>query len=95
MITSIITACNHLENNMEVNLIAESIKFMFLGMGVVFAFLTIMIFVLKAQGAILTKYFPAENKIVNVTLKDTIKQNDAAKMAAIVAAVQHHKNLKG
>lgn len=80
---------------MEVNLIAESIKFMFLGMGVVFAFLTIMIFVLKAQGAILTKYFPAENKVVNVTLKDTIKQNDAAKMAAIIAAVQHHKNLKG
>ena len=80
---------------MEINLIAESIKFMFLGMGVVFAFLTIMIFVLKAQGAILTKYFPAENKVVNVTLKDTIKQNDAAKMAAIVAAVQHHKNLKG
>ena len=80
---------------MEVNLIAESIKFMFLGMGVVFAFLTIMIFVLKAQGAILTKYFPAENKVVNVTLKDTIKQNDAAKMAAIVAAVQHHNNLKG
>ena len=80
---------------MEVNLIAESIKFMFLGMGVVFTFLTIMIFVLKAQGAILTKYFPAENKVVNVTLKDTIKQNDAAKMAAIVAAVQHHKNLKG
>ena len=80
---------------MEVNLIAESVKFMFLGMGVVFAFLTIMIFVLKAQGAILTKYFPAENKVVNVTLKDTIKQNDAAKMAAIVAAVQHHKNLKG
>ena len=80
---------------MEINLIAESVKFMFLGMGVVFAFLTIMIFVLKAQGAILTKYFPAENKVVNVTLKDTIKQNDAAKMAAIVAAVQHHKNLKG
>ena len=95
IITMIITFCNHLENNMEINLIAESVKFMFLGMGVVFAFLTIMIFVLKAQGAILTKYFPAENKVVNVTLKDTIKQNDAAKMAAIVAAVQHHKNLKG
>ncbi|MBU0925704.1 OadG family protein, partial [bacterium] len=46
---------------MEINLIAESVKFMFLGMGVVFAFLTIMIFVLKAQGAILTKYFPVEN----------------------------------
>ncbi|MFA9238999.1 MAG: OadG family protein, partial [Candidatus Paceibacteria bacterium] len=61
IITLIITNCNHLENNMEINLIAESVKFMFLGMGVVFAFLTIMIFVLKAQGAILTKYFPVEN----------------------------------
>ena len=58
---------------MEINLIAESVKFMFLGMGVVFAFLTIMIFVLK----------------------DTKSQNETAKIAAIIAAVQHHKNLKG
>ncbi|MGE0052035.1 MAG: OadG family protein, partial [Arcobacter sp.] len=42
----------------EVNLIAESVKFMFLGMGVVFAFLIIMILVLKAQGIILTRFFP-------------------------------------
>ena len=89
----------------EVNLIAESIKFMFLGMGVVFAFLTIMIFVLKIQGAILTKYFPAEEKKpVNITpmSNQTTTHNnnnntkiDAAKTAAIIAAVQHHKNLKG
>jgi oxaloacetate decarboxylase gamma subunit len=85
-----------MEHNMEVNLIAESIKFMFLGMGVVFAFLTIMIFVLKAQGAILTKYFPQENKVVNnLPLNNTNIKTQAAKMAAIVAAVQHHKNLKG
>ena len=81
---------------MEINLIAESVKFMFLGMGVVFAFLTIMIFVLKAQGAILTKYFPAENKVVNnVPTRNANEKTDNAKMAAIVAAVQHHKNLKG
>ena len=80
---------------MEVNLIAESIKFMFLGMGVVFAFQTIMIFVLKAQSAILTKYFPAENKVTNVPLKSTNNQTETAKIAAIIAAVQHHKNLKG
>ena len=80
---------------MEVNLIAESVKFMFLGMGVVFAFLTIMIFVLKAQGAILTKYFPAENKVVSEIPKSTKDRIDNAKMAAIIAAVQHHKNLKG
>jgi len=79
---------------MEINLIAESVKFMFLGMGVVFAFLVIMIFVLKAQGALLTKYFPAGDKVVKVTPPSTIK-TDNAKMAAIIAAVQHHKNLKG
>ena len=88
---------------MEVNLIAESIKFMFLGMGVVFAFLTIMIFVLKAQGAILTRFFPQKEKIVNVPPKsnnvsvntNVTTNNEAAKIAAIIAAVQHHTNLKG
>ena len=81
---------------MEVNLIGESIKFMFLGMGIVFSFLTIMIFILKAQGALLTKYFPAENKVAsNVNLKNTSTKNETAKIAAIIAAVQHHKNLKG
>ena len=80
----------------EVNLIAESIKFMFLGMGVVFSFLTIMIIVLKIQGSILTKYFPAEEKkAVNVTPMSNSTKIDAAKTAAIIAAVQHHKNLKG
>lgn len=90
----------------EVNLVTESIKFMFLGMGVVFAFLTIMIFVLKAQGIILTKFFPQEEKKVNIspvnnsvnthTTTTTVNTNtEAAKIAAIVAAVQHHKNLKG
>lgn len=90
----------------EINLVTESIKFMFLGMGVVFAFLTIMIFVLKAQGIILTKFFPQEEKKVNIspvnnsvnthTTTTTVNTNtEAAKIAAIVAAVQHHKNLKG
>ena len=83
---------------MEINLVAESIKFMFLGMGVVFAFLIIMIFVLKAQGAILTRFFPQKEKVVNVVTtpaKVTNTNVETAKIAAIVAAVQHHKNLKG
>jgi oxaloacetate decarboxylase gamma subunit len=63
----------------EVNLIAESIKFMFLGMGVVFAFLAIMIFVLKAQGKILTKFFPQEEKKavnVNPVGNSSVKTNN-------------------
>ena len=81
---------------MEINLVAESIKFMFLGMGVVFAFLTIMIFVLKAQGAILTRFFPEKEKVVNMVPRSENANNiEAAKIAAVIAAVQHHKNLKG
>ncbi|BAK73427.1 MULTISPECIES: OadG family protein [Arcobacter] len=81
---------------MEVNLIAESVKFMFLGMGVVFAFLIIMILVLKAQGIILTRFFPQEEKkVVNTTPIKNSTNTETAKIAAIVAAVQHHKNLKG
>ena len=88
---------------MEINLVAEAIKFMFLGMGVVFAFLTIMIFVLKAQGAILTRFFPQKERIVNVPPKsnnvsvntNVTTNTEAAKIAAVIAAVQHHTNLKG
>lgn len=80
---------------MEVNLITEALKFMLLGMGVVFTFLVILIFVLKAQAALLTKFFP-ENKGKNLQNKlQNNSVNNTTKVAAIIAAVQHHKNLKG
>lgn len=79
---------------MEVNLITEALKFMILGMGVVFSFLIILIFVLKAQAALFIKFFPQEEKTV-AKKPMASASNDSAKVAAIVAAVQHHKNLKG
>ncbi|GGD33877.1 hypothetical protein GCM10012288_04830 [Malaciobacter pacificus] len=80
---------------MEINLITEALKFMMLGMGVVFSFLVILIFVLKAQGALLTKYFPEKEKETTRKPQNSSASNQTAKVAAIVAAVQHHKNLKG
>jgi len=80
---------------MEINLITEALKFMMLGMGVVFSFLIILIFVLKAQGALLSKYFPEETKENARKPQNLSASNQTAKVAAIVAAVQHHKNLKG
>ena len=47
---------------MEVNLVNEAIKFMALGMGVVFSFLIVMIFALKAQAAFIAKYFKEDAK---------------------------------
>jgi len=80
---------------MEINLVTEALKFMALGMGVVFSFLVIMIFVLKAQAALLTKYFPVKKVEAVKRPQANASSNETAKVAAIVAAVQHHKNLKG
>ncbi len=77
---------------MEVNLVTEALKFMMLGMGVVFTFLIIMIFVLKAQKVLLTRFFPEKEN--NIKPKKAQSTNNTAKVAAIIAAVQHHKNLK-
>lgn len=77
---------------MEVNLVAEGFKFMLLGMGIVFIFLLLMIVVLEFQGRILTKYFPEKEKTTSTTPKAT---DNTKIIAAITAAIQHHKNSKG
>lgn len=82
---------------METNLVTEALKFMALGMGIVFVFLIVMVYALKLQARIIAKYFIKEQKpkVVKPIVTDKIKTNDNAKIAAIVATVQHHKNLKG
>ncbi len=82
---------------MEINLINEALKFMMLGMGVVFTFLVIMIVLLKIQGNIIPKLFPEnkENPVPKKPMSNKGSTNNAAKVAAITAAVQHHNNSKG
>ena len=82
---------------MEVNLISEALKFMVLGMGIVFTFLIILIVVLKAQAKLLTKYFPAKEikPAKRVQAASAPAPSNTVKVAAIMAAVQHHNNLKG
>ncbi len=92
---------------METSLIPEVIVWLFMGMGIVFAAFTILVFM--TQGRILKNLIPEEKvvesqPILNVVIQPTVVsapvQNvvvntEAAKMAAIIAAIQHHKNLKG
>ncbi len=81
---------------MEINLVTEAFKFMILGMGIVFTFLTVMIFALKAQAALISKYFPITEKEKTNPVQTKVSASDTAKkIAAITAAIQHHKNLKG
>lgn len=68
----------------DVNLIFESVKFMILGMTVVFSFLIILIGVVNLQAKLIAKFFPEETPTAPVTTNTT---DDAHHVAAIIAAV--------
>ncbi|MEA3513025.1 MAG: OadG family transporter subunit [Campylobacterota bacterium] len=80
----------------EVNLVSESLKFMALGMGIVFIFLITMIFALKAQAKLIAKFFPEKPKEDSSQWKPEVVQNDEKDtVAAITAAIIHYNNQKG
>jgi len=70
---------------MEIDLVGESLKFMVLGMMIVFIFLMVLVQVVKLQAFIINKYFP--EKAPEVTPTSSVTQNDAHHVAAIVAAI--------
>jgi oxaloacetate decarboxylase gamma subunit len=78
----------------EINLVTEAFKFMALGMGIVFLFLTIMIFALKAQAMLIAKYLPEKPKEELSQWKPQTSNNPDEKdtIAAITAAIIHYNN---
>ncbi|XPV70043.1 MAG: OadG family protein [Halarcobacter sp.] len=80
---------------METNLIVEAAKFMVMGMGIVFSFLIVMVYALKLQAKIIGKYFPIKETPIPKKPTAPTSTSNNTKIAAIIAAVQHHKNLKG
>jgi oxaloacetate decarboxylase gamma subunit len=75
---------------METNLILEGFKFMGLGMGTVFTFLIIMIVAMSFMSSILNKYFPEPKPSTNTAVK-TQENNNKKVIAAITAAIKHHR----
>ena len=75
---------------METNLIMEGLKFMVLGMGTVFAFLTIMIIVVNIMSYVVNKFFP-EPKASDETSSPANKTDNKKVVAAITAAITHHR----
>lgn len=74
----------------ETNLIIEGFKFMGLGMGTVFIFLIIMIIAMNIMSVIIGKFFP-EPKPSESTAVKTQENNNNKVVAAISAAIQHHR----
>ena len=73
----------------ETNLIVEGFKFMALGMGTVFMFLIVLIFMMNAMSKIVNKFFP-EPQAANLEPASTQKDNKKI-IAAITAAISHHR----
>lgn len=73
---------------MEVSLIGEALKFMVLGMSIVFLFLFTLVQAIKFQAKIINKYFPEKEAVAAHPAVD-----DSAKTAAIIAAItEFNKN---
>jgi len=68
----------------EVNLIAESLKFMVLGMTVVFLFLIILVVVVNIQAKLIAKFFPEKTP---ATPNLSNQSNESQRVAAVIAAV--------
>jgi len=79
----------HKGNLMETNLILEGFKFMGLGMGTVFVFLTIMIIAMNLMATIIHKFFP-EPEVKAVPTAAPKKDNKKI-VAAITAAIKYHR----
>ena len=74
----------------EVNQLAEAVKFMFMGMGVVFLFLIVMIYALKLQAFLISKFIKEEEKKVPTNEWKPVTTDDKQIAAAITAAIIHH-----
>ena len=74
---------------MEMNLVSEGLKFMVLGMLVVFVFLVILVQVMKLQAKIINKFFP--EKAPEAVSASTDATQEAHHVAAIVAAVSEFR----
>jgi len=70
---------------MEIDLVGEGLKFMVLGMLIVFAFLIVLVQVMKLQAKIINKYFPEKAPEVPVTSNNATQESHH--VAAIIAAV--------
>jgi oxaloacetate decarboxylase gamma subunit len=78
---------------MEVNLIAESLKFLVLGMSTVFMFLVLLVLVLNIQAKIIMKYFPHKEEQSDAkNHSQGLSQNgNLAVVAAIAASLESYK----
>ena len=70
---------------MEIDLVGEGLKFMVLGMAIVFVFLLVLVQVVKLQAFIINKFFPEKAPEIVSSNSNTITETHH--VAAIIAAI--------
>ena len=76
----------------ETNNILEAFRFMILGMGIVFMFLSIMIVTVKLQASIIKKYFSSEvDTLAKEAGSNSEIDDENARVAAVIAAISDHR----
>jgi oxaloacetate decarboxylase gamma subunit len=79
---------------MQDEIISQGITLMLMGMGVVFVFLTLLVFATWLMSATVTRYFPEPLPAppVQVSPVSTATQPDPRLLAAIKAAIAEHRS---
>jgi len=75
------------------DLLLESVKYMILGMGIVYLLLLLIVFLTKLQSRIITKYFTNKASVEQVRNRE-VKVNDnedKAVVAVITAAISAYR----
>jgi len=72
---------------MEIDLVGESLKFMVLGMLIVFIFLAVLVQIMKLQAKFINRFFPGQGPEVTTTATSTNAKKEAHHVSAIIAAV--------
>ncbi len=75
-------------------MVFEALKFMVLGMGIVFLFLLLMIVLLTLQAKIIRKFFK-EKEIVKTNTSTNTSANNKKTVAIISSAINQHIKDKG
>ncbi len=78
----------------EVNYVVEALKFMLLGMGVVFLFLVILVKVVELQAKLIAKYFPEDTSQIPTSNVGNSVDEEQRKVAAIIAAITEFRKNK-
>ncbi len=78
----------------DVNNVVEALKFMVLGMGVVFLFLFILVKVVELQAKLIAKYFPENTPKRPATPAGDSADDERRRVAAIIAAVTEFRKNK-